>query len=51
MLEAPAFPAGPVDLVLSRISWCFHYPYDAYRDKAHAVLRPRGKLIVVCRNG
>ena len=52
-LDAPEFPPDSerLDLVLSRISWCFHYPYEVYADAAHRALRPGGALIVDCRKG
>eukprot|EP00873_Tetraselmis_striata_P043884 jgi/Tetstr1/464148/TSEL_008953.t1 len=42
-------PAGTLDVVISRISWCFHYPYQTYADLCHSLLRAGGTLIVDCR--
>ncbi|WP_156097835.1 class I SAM-dependent methyltransferase [Synechococcus sp. KORDI-100] len=38
------------DVIQSLFSWCFHYPYDVYRDAAQLLLKPGGILIVDCRN-
>ena len=32
------------DLILSRRSWCYHYPYSFYRDKMLSSLKVGGKL-------
>jgi SAM-dependent methyltransferase len=43
------FPRKPFDLVISLLSWCFHYPADTY---AHLIrLAPGGVLIVDVRRG
>jgi len=41
----------PVDLIISLISWGFHYPVETYLDKAHAVLADKGSLILDVRTG
>lgn len=40
-----------VDLMLSLISWGFHYPVETYLDEACRVLRPGGRLILDVRRG
>lgn len=40
---------GDIDVVISRISWCFHYPYRTYEKTCHDILKPGGVLIVDCR--
>ncbi|MEL6183369.1 MAG: methyltransferase domain-containing protein [Myxococcota bacterium] len=42
---------GSVDLMLSLISWGFHYPVSTYLDEAERVLRPGGRLILDVRRG
>ncbi len=42
---------GPVDLVISLISWGFHYPVETYLDRVHELLRPGGHLILDVRKG
>lgn len=39
----------PVDLILSLISWGFHYPVTTYLPQAYAVLKPGGRLILDIR--
>ncbi len=39
----------PVDLVLSLISWGFHYPIGVYADQVRALLRPGGRVILDVR--
>lgn len=39
----------PVDLVISLISWGFHYPVPVYADQVVALLRPGGRLILDVR--
>jgi SAM-dependent methyltransferase len=41
----------PVDLIISLISWGFHYPVSTYIDEAHRLLRPSGRLILDIRGG
>lgn len=40
-----------VDLVISLISWGFHYPVNTYLERAYALLRPKGRLIIDLRQG
>jgi SAM-dependent methyltransferase len=40
-----------LDLVLSLISWGFHYPVETYLDRVHELLRPQGRLIIDIRKG
>jgi SAM-dependent methyltransferase len=40
-----------VDLVVSLISWGFHYPVEAYADQVVALLRPGGRVILDVRKG
>lgn len=42
---------GPVDLVVSLISWGFHYPVATYLDAAHKALTPGGRVILDVRQG
>lgn len=42
---------GPIDLVISLISWGFHYPVETYLDRVHELLRPQGRLILDLRRG
>ncbi len=48
---APIFPGVQFDLVLSLISWGFHYPVETYLDEAYGLLKPGGKLIIDIRKG
>lgn len=41
---------GGLDLVISRFSWCFHYPYKTYSDFVYKKLNVNGRVIVDCRN-
>jgi len=43
--------SGKVDLVISLISWGFHYPVETYLHKAHEVLTDAGRLIIDVRKG
>lgn len=43
--------SGKVDLVISLISWGFHYPVETYLHKAHQVLTDNGRLIIDVRKG
>ena len=38
-----------VDLVVSLISWGFHYPVATYLERSHELLKPGGKLILDVR--
>lgn len=40
-----------VDLVISLISWGFHYPVSVYADEVRALLRPGGRVILDVRKG
>lgn len=40
---------GSVDLVISLISWGFHYPVSTYLDRVHELLSPGGSLIMDIR--
>ena len=42
---------SPVDLVLSLISWGFHYPVATYLDRVRALLSDDGVLILDVRRG
>ncbi|MDX1951810.1 MAG: hypothetical protein SFY81_06475 [Verrucomicrobiota bacterium] len=41
----------PVDLVLSLISWGFHYPVATYLSEVERILAPEGRLILDIRQG
>ncbi|OHA17029.1 MAG: hypothetical protein A3C79_01970 [Candidatus Taylorbacteria bacterium RIFCSPHIGHO2_02_FULL_45_28] len=49
--EAPLFPGMKFDLVISLISWGFHYPISAYLDYTYGALTSGGTLIVDVRKG
>jgi SAM-dependent methyltransferase len=38
-----------LDLVISRISWCHHYPYAEYKEQVYNVLNDNGIIIVDSR--
>lgn len=42
---------GPVDLIISLISWGFHYPVETYLRQAHSALADGGRLIIDVRKG
>jgi SAM-dependent methyltransferase len=42
-------PEGSVDLVISIISWGFHYPVDTYLTEVLRILKPGGSLILDVR--
>ncbi len=42
---------GSADLVLSPISWGFHYPVENYLDRVYQLFIPRGALILDVRSG
>jgi len=51
---APDFSVAPdqeLDLVISLISWGFHYPVATYLDPVHALLAADGRLILDVRGG
>lgn len=48
---SPIFPGKKFDLVVSLISWGFHYPVETYLDEVYALLKPGGKLIIDVRKG
>ena len=49
-VERHPFPAAQLfDLVLSLLSWGYHYPVTTYLDAVHAALAPGGTLIVDLR--
>jgi len=39
------------DLIVSLISWGFHYPIDVYLNEVQATLKDSGRLVVDVRNG
>jgi len=41
----------PLDLVVSLLSWGFHYPVEAYLEQVHRRLRPGGRAILDVRRG
>lgn len=43
--------SGKVDLVISLISWGFHYPVETYLHKSHQILTDNGRLIIDVRKG
>ncbi|MBU6388629.1 class I SAM-dependent methyltransferase [Patescibacteria group bacterium] len=45
------FPGVQFDLVLSLISWGFHYPVETYLDEVNNLLKSDGKLIIDVRKG
>jgi len=52
LLEPEIFkniPDGDLDLIISRISWCFHYPYKTYSELVHSKLKSQGRLIIDIR--
>lgn len=42
---------NPVDVVISLISWGFHYPIETYLSRVHGLLSDGGSLIVDIRKG
>ena len=40
-----------MDLVVSLISWGFHYPLSTYLDQVYGLLKTRGHLIIDLRHG
>ncbi|HVB19805.1 MAG TPA: class I SAM-dependent methyltransferase [Candidatus Paceibacterota bacterium] len=49
--RAPMFPGVQFDIVLSLISWGFHYPVETYLDEVYTLLKPGGELIIDIRKG
>ena len=47
----PIFQGKQFDLVISLISWGFHYPVETYLDEVYDLLKPGGKLIIDVRKG
>mgnify|MGYP001579147514 CR=1 FL=1 len=47
----PIFPGKQFDLVVSLISWGFHYPVETYLDEVYGLLKLGGKLIIDIRKG
>ena len=47
----PRAAVPPCDLVISLLSWGFHYPVGTYLPLVERVLRPRGRLILDVRKG
>ena len=43
--------AASVDIVMSLLSWGFHYPVAVYVDAVRSVLKPDGRLIITLRSG
>lgn len=50
-IESEPFPIESFDLIISLISWGFHYPISTYLDKVKQYLSPRGVLIIDVRKG
>ena len=48
---APMFPGTQFDLIISLISWGFHYPISTYLDDVYDNLSSGGTLIVDVRKG
>jgi len=49
-VESDPFPSGQsFDLLLSLLSWGYHYPVTTYLDAVHAAMAPGGTLIVDLR--
>ena len=47
----PVFPNKQFDLVISLISWGFHYPVETYLEEVYKLLKIGGKLIIDIRKG
>ena len=39
-----------LDLVISLLSWGFHYPFDTYSDSVYSLLNDSGIIIIYCRS-
>lgn len=48
---APIFPGVKFGLIVSLLSWGFHYPTDTYLDYAYDSLVPGGMLVIDIRKG
>jgi SAM-dependent methyltransferase len=48
-IDERSFPEGPFDLIVSTISWGFHYPVATYADAAVAALAPGGRIVLDVR--
>ena len=48
---SPIFPGTQFDVVISLISWGFHYPVETYLNEVNTLLKPGGKLIIDIRKG
>jgi 16S rRNA G1207 methylase RsmC len=46
---APVFPGKKFDIVISLISWGFHYPVSTYLDQVYNLLATGGTLIIDVR--
>jgi SAM-dependent methyltransferase len=47
--NARIFPGEKFGLIISLISWGFHYPVETYLDQAYDLLEPNGVLIIDIR--
>lgn len=47
----PVFPDKKFDLIISLVSWGFHYPVETYLNEVYELLKPGGLLIVDIRKG
>jgi len=47
----PIFPGKKFDLIISLVSWGFHYPVETYLDEVYEKLSPDGTLIIDIRKG
>jgi SAM-dependent methyltransferase len=48
-IDAEAFPSGPFDLIVSTVSWGFHYPIATYAKVASEALGQDGKIVLDVR--
>ena len=39
-----------LDLIISLLSWGFHYPFDTYSDSVYNLLNDSGIIIIYCRS-
>lgn len=49
--DTDPFPAGPFDLVVSLLSWGFHYPVSVYLEQVYSAMTGGGRLILDVRHG
>ncbi|NLF32218.1 MAG: hypothetical protein GX591_15185 [Planctomycetes bacterium] len=49
-IDTDGFPTGAFDLVISLLSWCFHYPAATYAENVAVALAGGGVLIVDVRH-